>query len=115
MPNLYMGPDTFRFEQIVLDRLIRPGQAGNFVLGYKDDKGEFVPRVIGRSDTDVRAELMSRLVEPHLPYFKFSISTPTGAFQTECAQFHNFRGQIENSAHPVSPIGLELRCFLCGQ
>ncbi|MDG6926115.1 MAG: hypothetical protein JRN09_06135 [Nitrososphaerota archaeon] len=115
MPNLYMGEGTFRFEQIVLDRMIEPGQAGNYVLGYKDENGEFVPRVIGRSDTDLRAELMSKLVDPHYPYFKFSTSNPRWAFQLECAQFHNFRGKIENQTHPVSPEGPSFRCFLCGQ
>lgn len=33
----------FRFEQIVIERMVEPGQSGNYVLGYKDESGEFIP------------------------------------------------------------------------
>jgi len=115
MPDLWMGPDLFRFERIVVDRMVRPGVTGNYVLGFKDESGEFIPKYVGRSDTDLRAEMTAKLETMKYPYFKFSPGNPRLAFQTECAQFHNFRAQLENKAHPVSPEGSELRCFLCGQ
>ena len=114
MPNLWMGPNLFRFEQVVLDRMIRPGTSGNYALGLKDESGEFIPKYIGRSDLDLRAELIARLGDMKYPYFKFSMANPKLAFETECAQFHNYRRLIENKTHPVRPVGPELKCFLCG-
>ena len=115
MPDLWMGPNLFRFEKVVIDRMIKPGEPGNYVLGLKDDSGEFIPKLIGRSDTDLKAELSAKLASPRYPYFKFSLGNPTLAFQTECAQFHSFKGRLENTVHPERPLGSEIRCFLCGQ
>jgi hypothetical protein len=109
-----MGPSIFRFEQVVIDRIVPPGESGNFVLGLKDESGEFIPKVIGRSDTDLRGELITRLTPARYPYFKFSMANPKIAFETECAQFHNFGKLLENKTHPVRPAGPELHCFLCG-
>jgi hypothetical protein len=109
-----MGPNLFRFEQVVIDRMVVPGEPGNYVLGLKDDSGEFIPKYIGRSDLDLRAEMTAKLATMKYPYFKFSMGNPTVAFQTECAQFHNFRRVLENKTHPVKPLGSELKCFLCG-
>ncbi|MDA4135957.1 MAG: hypothetical protein OK449_03005 [Thaumarchaeota archaeon] len=119
MPDLYLGPDSFRFEQVVVERLIAPEQAGNYALGVKDDAGEFIPKYIGRSDTDLRMELISKLAPTEYQYFKFSIGSPRGAFQIECAQFHLFKGKIESmrdagGTHPVAPTGTDFKCFLCG-
>jgi hypothetical protein len=113
MPDLYLGPDCFRFEPVVIDRLIEPEQAGNYALGVKDDAGDFVPKYIGRSDSDLRMELIGKLGTKY-PYFKFSVSNPRGAFQIECAQFHIFKGKVENMVHPVRPVDSDLKCFLCG-
>ncbi len=109
-----MGPNLFRFEQIVIDRVVRPGETGNYVLGFKDESGEFIPKYIGRSDIDLKAELTARLGIMKYPYFKFNRATPAMAFETECAQYHNFRKALESPNHPVRPMGSDLRCFLCG-
>ena len=114
MPDLWMGPNLFRFEQVVIERVIMPGEPGNYVLGFKDESGEFIPKYIGRSDSDLRAEMTAKLATMKYPYFKFSRGNPKIAFQTECAQFHNFRGQLDNKVHPVSPTDSGLKCFLCG-
>ena len=110
-----MGEGTYRFEQIVVNRLIKPGVSGNFALGIKDEKDEFVPKLIGRSDVDLRGELMARAVTPPYPYFKFAIAMPPFAYEVECAGFHSYAGRLDNKTHPVSPEGMNLRCFLCGR
>jgi hypothetical protein len=114
MPDLWMGPNLFRFEQVVIDRLVKPGQSGNYVLGFKDESGEFIPKFIGRSDFDLRSEMTAKLAATKYPYFKFSLCNPRIAFETESAQFHNYRGQLDNKTHPVSPTGSGFKCFLCG-
>jgi hypothetical protein len=115
MPNLYLGPDSFRFEIVVVDRVVRPGVPGNYALGIKDDSGEFIAKHIGRSDTDLRGELIGKVAVTKYPYFKFSHTSPRGAYEVECSQFHMFRKQLDNLTHPVAPAGTDYRCFLCGQ
>jgi hypothetical protein len=114
MPDLWMGPDLFRFEQVVIERLLKPGQPGNYALGFKDESGQFIPKYIGRSDYDLRAEMIAKLGVMRYPYFKFSAVNPRIAFETECAQFHNYGKQLDNKTHPARPAGSDLRCFLCG-
>lgn len=109
-----MGPGVFRFEQIVIERVIKPGTSGNYALGEKNEAGEFIVRMVGRSDVDLRAELTSKLATNKYPYFKFSESSPPAAFEMECAHFHTLRPQIVNRVHPVPPQGTEMKCFLCG-
>ena len=81
MPDLWMGPNLFRFEQVVIERLVKPGQSGNYVLGFKDESGEFIPKYIGRSDVDLRLEMTAKLVTTKYPYFKFSLCNPRIAFE----------------------------------
>ncbi len=93
---------------------IKPGESGNYALGTKDDSGEFIPKYVGRSDTDLWAEFVSKLGKVPYPFFKFSISSPRNAYELECAQFHGFQAQIDNKTHPTPPVGSALTCFLCG-
>ena len=113
MPSLYMGPEVFRFQEIVIDRIVSPGVSGNYVLGDKDEAGEFTPMFVGRSDTDLNSELKSKL-SSGFPFFKVGFADPTYAFQLESVQFHAFKSQLQNRAHPEPPEGTSLRCFVCG-
>lgn len=116
MPNLFMGDDTFRFQAIVIGRMVPLGVPGNFALGVKDDNDEFIPKLIGRSDTDLRAELLTRAGNPQYPYFRFALTArKENAFEMECANFHSFSGMLENKTHPVAPAGLNVKCPLCGK
>jgi hypothetical protein len=109
-----MGGETFRFQPEVVDRVVEPGYPGNYVLGEKDEAGEFYPKFIGRSDTDLNAELKSKFGVLPYAFFKSSLSNSRAAYDLECAQFHSFRSQLDNGDHPTSPAGSGLTCFLCG-
>lgn len=113
MPSLYMGPEVFRFQEIVIDRMVEPFITGNYVLGDKDQTGEFVPMWIGRSDTDLRLELKSKL-SSGFPFFKFSVGPPNYSFELESAQYHGFLGKLQNKTHPNPPAGSGMKCVLCG-
>lgn len=110
-----MGAAVYRFQVEVIDRVVVPGQPGNYVIGERSETGEFFPRFIGRSDTDVRSELKSKLGVVRYPFFKVSNSGPRNAYDLECAQYHTFRAQLDNKTHPVGPPGSGLTCFLCGR
>jgi len=114
VPSLHMGAETFRFQPEVIDRVVEAGQSGNYVLGEKDEAGEFYPKFIGRSDTDLNTELKSKFGLLSYTFFKSSVSSPRAAYDLECAQFHSFKSQLDNKAHPTSPAGSNLTCFLCG-
>jgi hypothetical protein len=115
MPDLHMGEAVYRFQAEVIERVIPAGQPGNYVLGERNESGEFFPKLIGRSDTDVRGELLSKVGALQYPFFKFSNSGPRNAYDLECAQYHTFGRQLENKAHPVATPGSGNTCFLCGR
>jgi hypothetical protein len=109
-----MRPEVYRYEVIVVDRVVELNHPGNFALGEKDDSGEFVPKYVGRSDVDLNGELKRRKGDLGYTFFKFSLSSPKDAFDMECAHFHTFRGQLDNTVHPARPDGTDLLCMICG-
>jgi hypothetical protein len=115
MPSLYMGTATYRFEVVVVERVVPPDEPGNFALGFKDESDEFVPKYIGRSDSNLRQELLKRSGEKKYPFFKFAPGGPRSAYDMECAHYHSYKDQLDSPAHPTRPEGSELTCFLCGQ
>jgi hypothetical protein len=114
MPTLHMGESVYRFQPEVVERIVEAGQPGNYALGVRDEKGEFYPRLIGWSPTDVRRELMAKLGTVPYEFFKVAVSGVRSAYDLECAQYHSFRGQLDDPVHPVAPPGSGLSCFLCG-
>ena len=114
MPSLHMGDKVYHFQAEVVDRVLVPGQPGNYVLGEKDEVGEFYPKFIGRSETDLRAELRSKVGVLNYGFFKVANSGPNNAYDLECAQYHSFRTQLDNKIHPASTPGSGKTCFLCG-
>lgn len=115
MPTLHMGPDVLRFEAQVIDRTVTDRSPGNYVLGVKNEQGEFVPKYAGRSDTDLNSELKRMLGVVNYPYFKFSYASPKAAYDMECSHYHIYKSQLDNPGHPVPAPGSDWTCFLCGQ
>jgi hypothetical protein len=115
MPDLHMGDAVYHFQREVVDRVIPPGQPGNYALGEKNESGEFLPKLIGRSDTDLRVELMGKAGVLQYTFFKFTTSGPRNAYDLECAQFHTFGRQLDNKTHPAATPGSGNTCFLCGR
>lgn len=114
MPTLHMGESVYRFRPEVVQRVVEDGQPGNYALGVRDEAGEFYPRCIGWSATDVRKELLAKVGTVSYEYFKVAVSGAKSAYDLVCAQYHTFRTQLDNPSHPVAPSGSGLTCFLCG-
>lgn len=97
------GP--FDLKDGIIDRKVTAKAVGNFALGFVNDNGKFVVKVVGRSDGDLQGDLKSArrryaggllskiLGRNSLDKFKFSIAgTAESAFQIERRAFKSFGG-----------------------
>lgn len=115
MPSLMMSGQRFHFNEATINRYVESGRIGNYALGYDSPDG-FFPTYVGRSDSDLNAELRRRLpaTETHR-LFKFSYAnTIKEAFEKECRNYHDFFDNLENENHPARPSGSYYRCPICG-
>jgi len=106
MASLNMfGP--YRFNEETIKKVVTKNKIGNYALGYSKD-GYYI-KYVGRSDTDLQAELIARLAKGH-PQFKFSYaSTPLEAFRKECQNYKDFEPS-ENKIAPAAPEGTNVQC-----
>ncbi len=115
MPSLDMnGPFSFTNEEI--DSRIRDNKIGNYALGSKNSKGGLNVSYVGRSDTDLKAELKQRLETHDHSHFKASYAnSPKEAFEKECKNYHDFGGknELENKIHPARPKNVNWKCTEC--
>jgi len=84
---------------------------GNYALGHMTNEEKFRPEYVGRSDSNLQAELLTRLkTHGHHKKFKGSVTTTKQkAFEKECKNFHEFKPK-ENKNHPDKPNGTNLKC-----
>ena len=71
MPNLNMCKEAYLFTSEEVDRQITKKQAGNYALGYIDEKNNFFVQYVGRSDSDVNNRIKDHLNKKYT-HFKFS-------------------------------------------
>lgn len=105
---------------------------GNYALGLLTREGRFMVRYVGRSDDDLRAELMkaaraggakpglvARLMGKEQPadHFKVSFAQDAdAAYSKHCRTYHSFntQGRLDNRSHPKRPAGALVKCPVCG-
>lgn len=111
MSNLGMGSSWYGYNTEEINSNVSPNKIGNYALGYEKEKG-FIPKYVGRSDSDVQDELLNHLDDKkHHKKFMFSYaSTKKEVYEQECKNFHDFEKQLENENHPDSPNGMNLKC-----
>lgn len=106
-----LGPYDFTKEEI--EERVTNKQAGNYALGYVDEKSTFKVLYVGRSDTDLNAELKNRTSWTKYKQFKYSYaSSAKTAFEKECNNYHDFggKGSLDNEIHPARPDGTIYSC-----
>jgi hypothetical protein len=112
MPSLRMeGP--YNFDINTIEEIVAKVSSGNFALGRKNEAGTFLVGRIGRSDTDLAAELKSWISKTDRPLFKFRYAiSPRDAFGMECENFHDF---VKNGKgkHPERPANTDWKCPRC--
>ncbi len=105
------GPYDLTNEKI--DKVITKTSAGNYALGYVNDKTFYV-KYVGRADRDVNGRLKNWV--GNYKSFKFSYaSSPKAAFEKECENYHDFgeNKKLDNDIHPDRPDGSSWKCPRC--
>lgn len=115
MATLRMGREVYDFNSQTIDKKVKPKLVGNYALGYIGERGGFVPKYVGRSDTDLKAELEKRLSDREFgKYKKFKFSyedSRKAAYEKECQNYHDFdEDKLDNKKHPDKPDGTDYPC-----
>ena len=117
MPKLGLeGP--WDLNDRTIDQEVTNHSAGNYALGYENERGAFVVKYVGRSDDDLNARLHDWTDNGQYHSFKASYaSSPTAAYKRECQNFHDFGGadKLDNKYHPDKPDGGRVSCPVCGE
>ena len=110
--DMQYGPYPFTAEGI--QKIPVEESPGNYALGYLKESA-LVPKYVGRSDTDLLAELDSRLAWAD-KYSNFKCdyaSSVKAAFDKECNNYHDFEKQLDIERHPDRPDGTDYQCPRC--
>ena len=104
------GP--YKLDKETIDNEVTQKSAGAYALGHLDKENDFVPKYVGRSDSDVNDRLTDWVGK--YSYFKFKYyGSPKAAFEKECALYHDWKAQLDNDCHPDRPDGSYWQCPLC--
>lgn len=106
-----MGPIEMNTEGI--NEVILDGVPGYYVL---EDVVETirVPRYVGRSDTNLRVELIERISKGYPLAELFYSPSAEQAYYAECALYHGFGPEeLTNEVHPDMPNGMHIECPYC--
>lgn len=109
------GPYTL--DTATIDNTVTRTSAGNYALGYVNDKGKFIVHYVGRADEDLKARL-KQWVGKKSKYKSFKASyasSAKAAFEKECHNYHDFGGsdKLDNEYHPDRPNGTDWKCPVC--
>ena len=114
MASLNMN-GSYKLDIDTVNKTITKTSAGNYALGYTKDKTFYV-KYVGRSDSDLKARLLSHVASGKYDRFKYSYATsPKATFEKECQNFHDFgeTKKLDNDIHPDRPNGSGWECPVC--
>lgn len=113
--SLGMGQQSYELTTEKVAEVVTKTSAGNYALGYLESDGGFVPEYVGRADEDVKDRLSQHARQKKYQRFKFSYaSSPKAAFEKECQNWHDWKGQLDNKIHPDRPAGTNWKCPVAG-
>lgn len=112
MPSLGME-GAYKLDAETIEKKVTKVSPGNYALGQKNKKGNFVVKYVGRADKNVKTRLKSWVGKTDHPLFKFCYaSSAKEAFENECKNFHDFNPS-GNDIHPDRPDGATWECPSC--
>lgn len=109
----WCGP--YEYRKITMKVKVEQDRRGNYMLGYINKSGEFIPQYVGRSDNDLQSRLIQHITEGDIYevfIFKYA-RTLKAAYETECISYHEFEEQIDNVRHPDRPDYYDYICPIC--
>ncbi len=105
------GP--YKLDTATIDAKVARKSPGNYILGRRNLEGRFRAGYVGRSDSDVRVPLKSRVGASEKLLFKFSYAnSPESAFRKECKLYHDLHA-LSNYSHPTCLAGTNWQCPRC--
>ena len=113
------GP--FKLEREIVAKMVGDQVAGNYRLSMCDENEDFCVDYVGRSDKQLMERICDHISEGYKTFVWRPQNTAEEAYKQECAEFHNFGGDIgllkndKDEGHPNSPEGLKLKCSICGK
>ena len=116
MPSLGMsGP--YVFTRAKIDEIVTKKSEGNYALGYVNQSKTFIVQYVGRSDSDVNAELKNGISTRYKSFKCSYASSPKAAFEKECRNYHDFGGsaKLHNKIHPARPANSGWKCPVCNK
>jgi hypothetical protein len=86
-------------------RRVPAGTPGAYALGHaRPQEGAVFVSYVGRSDTDLRAALLSHVGSRYTACFYLPVSSPPDAYAEECRLWHEMGGKdLDSGDHPVPP------------
>jgi len=107
------GPYSLTNQEV--DARVTRTNAGNYALGRVNDKGTFIVRYVGRSDSDLNTRLKQWVGKGYTMFKARYATSPKAAFEKECHNFHDFGGttKLDNDIHPDRPNGSGWKCPAC--
>ena len=114
--------DIFPLMEKNINDTIKEIKAGNYRLGVegiKEGKKEYYPRYVGRSDSDLKTEIIQRGLndltdkktgKPLYTYFRFIYAKNADeAYLNECNDYHHYMQSLDNKIHPAIPNGSNIK------
>ena len=113
MADLEMPHGPLAFDETEVGK-VKESNLGNYALGFiRSSDSAFIPKYVGRSDSDLQKELKAKLSTKSQTrtHFMFSYAgSEKAAFDKECKNYHDFKRQLENEIHPARPNGTNHAC-----
>ena len=115
--KLLAGP--FCLTTAEIERIAPHKKSGVFALGICDEKGTFIPRVVGISCNDVSHRLRESVEKTYTHFEMLYTDTAKEAFEEWCFIYHSYCGDggkictLEDRVHPQHPGEESWKCPIC--
>ena len=98
-------------DEPTLDSILEADKIGNYAVGNLNEKGEFIPKRVGRSDLDLKKELLQWIPFHQYSHFAYAYTTSAKlAYEKECHNYHDLFPFLNNPPHPAKPEGGNYKC-----
>jgi hypothetical protein len=90
---------------VEVERAVPAGTPGAFALGFaRPQEGAVFISFVGRSDSDLRATVLSHVGSRYTAFFFLPAASPEEAYAEECRAWHDMGGaELDSGDHPVPP------------